>query len=131
MLSSKIVLLYCFTVLLSFLLINHASCFLSKESAEITQPKKVPIFSPGQATKLPKKAQAKAAYGARSIKDENGDGLSVFDVYKCQQDNDQTCRDKLNELDLFYCHCYEDSVGEIVRCGYRGIKEKCKSPVFN
>jgi hypothetical protein len=131
--NKKSFLLYCFTILLAFLLLKQSSCFLAAESAKIEQPKKVPIFSPSQATKVPKKAQAKALAfgGAQAKKDQEGDGLTVFDVNKCDEYNDELCRDKLDELDLYYCHCYEDSEGEIVRCGYRGRRDKCKTPVFD
>ncbi len=52
---------------------------MAAESAKIDQPKKVPIFCPNQATKVPKKgAQAKAKASFFSAGAEKGDGLSVF-----------------------------------------------------
>jgi len=114
------------------LLLSQTHCFLTAESEKVEQPKNVPIYSPSQATKLPQKAKGKAiAYSAPSERNDKRDGLSVFDVFRCDEDNNELCRDKLEELGLYYCHCYEDADGNIVRCGYRGKRNKCKTPVFN
>jgi hypothetical protein len=129
--NKKHFLLYCFIILLTFLLLKQSNCFLASESAEIEQPKKVPIYSSSQATKLPKKAKGKAPAAFSAEQGQKKDDLTVFDVNKCEEENEMTCRDKLEELELIYCHCYEDSEGEIVRCGYRGKRDRCKTPIFN
>jgi len=119
-----------FISILSFL-IFASNCFLLKEAINLEQGKNVPTYGPNQPTAVPKKAGGKTArlYASTKGKGEAED-ISVFDVNKCSEDNELLCREKLNDLDLLYCHCYEDGNGEIVRCGYRGSGEKCKSPIF-
>lgn len=91
------------------------------------------VVAAGGKVKAPRKAKAMASrtrgYSLQSTAaPETGSVSSIFDVYNCDYWNDKRCRDKLSELNLEYCHCYQDSTRNILACGYR--YDVCKPPKF-
>jgi len=117
-------------------MLAQTNCNLSKEPEKNEKSDNIPIFSPTQTTLVRKKPEAipstaRTAAASFAPQRRGRDRPSIFDVYRCDWWNRFDCRQKLRELGLIYCHCFEDTDGNIIRCGYRGRRDVCKTPLFN
>lgn len=121
-----------YSILISIIILINISIIFSQKA--------VPVAASGGRVKAPKKAAALGLSAAAPASTRTGGAAayeqqpvvggvtSIFDVYNCSYYNDQLCRNKLDELRLEYCYCYEDSLGNILICGYK--YDYCKPPKF-